>query len=208
MFDKLRLIAHIILVINFLLFLSKYKIGSNAYKIYSIYLGFIVLIEITIKLVVDFGFENLIFSHLYFTGQFILLSLFYLELLTEKYQKKIIKFNLILIPLILMVNFFINPSEIHKFSLLEILLTSISIISYCTFHFYNMLSNRKEFYLINCGIIIYLFGSTVTFLPRNLHVIYGYSFSMALHILNIILYIVYLIFIFLEWRNINLRINK
>ena len=157
MFDKLRLIAHIILGINFLLFLSKYKIGSKAYKIYSIYLGLIVLIEITIKLVVDFGFENLIFSHLYFTGQFILLSLFYLELLTEKYQKKIIKFNLILIPLILMVNFFINPSEIHKFSLLEILLTSISIISYCTFHFYNMLSNKKEFYLINCGIIIYLF---------------------------------------------------
>ena len=208
MFDKLRLIAHIILGINFLLFLSKYKIGSKAYKIYSIYLGLIVLIEITIKLVVDFGFENLIFSHLYFTGQFILLSLFYLELLTEKYQKKIIKFNLILIPLILMVNFFINPSEIHKFSLLEILLTSISIISYCTFHFYNMLSNKKEFYLINCGIIIYLFGSTVTFLPRNLHVIYGYSFNMALQILNIVLYIVYLVFIFLEWRNINLRINK
>ncbi len=208
MFYILRFVAFIFLILNFILFISQFKKENKPYKIYAIYLGVITLIEISLRLVIHFGYQNLILSHFYFTGQFILLSLFYLELLTEKYQKKIVKFNLIIIPLILMVNFFINPSQIHKFCMLEILLTSISIISYCTFHFYNMLSNRKEFYLINCGILIYLFGSTVTFLPRNLHTIYGYSFSKALHVLNITLYIVYLIFIFFEWRQINLRVKK
>ncbi|MFY8069279.1 MAG: hypothetical protein ACOVMG_04205, partial [Flavobacterium sp.] len=70
---------------------------------------------------------------------------------------------------------------------------------------YNMLSNKKEFYLINCGILIYLFGSTVTFLPRNLHITYGKSFDTVLSNLNIVLYIVYLVFIFLEWRQIKTR---
>lgn len=208
MFYALRHLAHLLLVINFVLFIFKFKKENRAYKIYTIYLGVIVLIELLIQIIIKSGYQNLFLSHFYFTGQFILLSMFYLELLTESYQKKIIKFNLIFIPILLGINFLINPSQFHEFCLMEILLTSISIISYSTFHFYNMLSNKKEFYYINSGILIYLFGSTVTFLPRNLHTIYGYSFSMALQVLNIILYIAYLIFIFLEWRQINLRIKK
>ena len=62
--------------------------------------------------------------------------------------------------------------------------------------------SKKEFYLINCGILIYLFGSTVTFLPRNLYTIYGVSFTMVLQSLNITLYLIYQIFIFLEWKKI------
>jgi len=208
MFYVLRNLAQLILVINFVLFIYTFKKENRAYKIYTIYLGIIVLIELLIYVIINSGYQNLFLSHFYFTGQFILLSLFYLELLTENYQKKIIKFNLLFIPILLVINFLINPLQFYEFCLIEILLTSMSIISYSTLHFYNMLSNKKEFYYINSGILIYMFGSTVTFLPRNLHTIYGYSFSMALQVLNIILYIVYLIFIFLEWRHINLRIKK
>lgn len=171
-------------------------------------MGIIVLIELLIQIIINLGYENLFLSHFYFTGQFILLSLFYLELLTENYQRKIIKFNLVVVPFILLINFIINPTQFFEFCMIEILLTSITIISYSTFHFYNMLSNKKKFYFINNGILIYLFGSTVTFLPRNLHTIYGYSFAMALQVLNIVLYLVYLIFIFLEWRQINLKSKK
>lgn len=208
MFYILRHLSHFILVLNFALFIYRFKKENKAYKIFTIYLGIIVLIELLIKIIVSFGYENLFLSHFYFTGQFILLSLFYLELLNENYQKKIVKFNLVIIPIILLINFLINPSQFYEFCMIEILLTSIAIISYSTFHFYNMLSNKKEFYYVNSGILIYLFGSTVAFLPRNLHTIYGHSFSMALQLLNIILYIVYLIFIFLEWRYINLRNKK
>ena len=202
-----KYIPIILLLINFILFFSQFKKENKAYRIYMIYLGLIVSIELSSRVLIANGYQNLMLSHLYFTGQFIMLSFFYLQLLKENYQKKIIKINLILIPLLLLVNFSLFPSQLHEFSMVEILLTSVSIISYSTFHFYNMLSNKKEFYLINCGILIYLFGSTVTFLPRNLHVTYGKSLSIVLTILNILLYIVYLIFIFLEWRQIKTR-NK
>ncbi len=200
-----KYIPIILLIINFILFFSQFKKENKAYRIYTIYLGLIVSIELSSRILIANGYQNLMLSHLYFTGQFIMLSLFYLQLLKENYQKKIIRYNLILIPLLLLVNFLIFPSQLHEFSMVEILLTSVSIISYSTFHFYNMLSNKKEFYLINCGILIYLFGSTVTFLPRNLHVTYGKSLSIVLTILNILLYIVYLVFIFLEWRQIKTR---
>ena len=202
MFYIIRNIACILLLINFILFISKFKIENKPYKIYTIYLGVIVLIEILLRVFVSFGYQNLILSHFYFTGQFILLSLFYLELLKENYQKLLVKFNLVIVPIILVIYFFINPIQLHQFCLIEILLTSITLISYSTFHFYNMLTNKKEFYLINCGILIYLFGSTVTFLPRNLYTIYGVSFTMVLQSLNITLYLIYQIFIFLEWKKI------
>lgn len=208
MFYIIRNSTCIFLLINFILFISKFKIENKPYKIYTIYLGVIVLIEITIRILVKLGYQNLIVSHFYFTGQFILLSLFYLELLKNNYQKKIVKLFLVIVPVVLSINFYINPSELHKFSLIEILLTSITIIIYSTLHFYNMLTNKKEFYLLNCGILIYLFGSTVTFLPRNLHTIYGFSFNMVLQYLNIILYGVYQIFIFLEWKKITSINNK
>lgn len=205
MFYILRTISFILLILNFILFLSQFKKENKPYKIYAIYLGAMLLNEILIRVVVIYGYQNLIFSHTYFSGQFILLSLFYLQLLKENYQKTIVKFNLIFIPSILVVNFLIFPEQLHEFCMIEILLTSLAIISYSTFYFYNMLSNKKEFYLINCGILIYLFGSTVTFLPRNLYISYGKSFFMLLSNLNIVLYIVYLVFIFLEWRQIKTR---
>jgi hypothetical protein len=208
MFDTFRLIAHLLLGLNFILFFLKFLNGNKAYKIFTFYLGLIILIEATIMIVVKLGYQNLIFSHVYFTGQFIFLSFFYLQLLTGKYQTKIVMINLMLIPLILAVNFLINPTQLHEFSMLEIILTSIPIMGYSVFHFYNMLSNKKEFYYINCGILIYLFGSTVSFLPRNLHVIYGYSFSMSLQVLNIVLYNVYLLFILIEWLNINSKVKN
>ena len=208
MFYIIRNIACIFLLINFILFISKFKIENKPYKIYTIYLGVIVLIEILIRIFVSFGYQNLILSHFYFTGQFILLSLFYLELLKENYQKVLVKFNLVIVPIILAIYFLINPIQLHQFCLIEILLTSITLIGYSTFHFYNMLTNKKEFYLINCGILIYLFGSTVTFLPRNLYTMYGVSFTMVLQSLNITLYLIYQIFIFLEWKKITSTIKN
>lgn len=195
--------ANIFLFINFILFLLRFKKENKAYKIYTIYLGIIVAVQIALKAFVYFGYENLILSHAYFCGQFIMLSLFYHEILKEKYQKQIIKWNLLITISIVVATFLFNPSSLFNFNPIEILFTSISIIVYSAFHFYNMLSNKKEFYYINCGVSIYLFGSTVVFLPRNLHTIYDRSFSNMLHMLNIVLYLLYLILIFIEWFKLN-----
>lgn len=208
LFNILRSTSFVLLLLNLVLFISQFSKLNKAYRIFTFYLALILTIEIVIRVVVNFGYQNIIFSHVYFTGQFILLSLFYLSILTEKYQRKIVKFKLILIPIILLIYFAVEPSYLHEFCLLEIILTSLSLILYSTFHFYNMLSNNREYYFINAGILIYLFGSTITFLPRNLHVFYGKNFSYILNMLNIILYLLYLILIFLQWRKLYIRIQN
>lgn len=200
MFKILDIAANFFLILNFILFAYRFKNQNTAYKFYTMYLGAIVCVQVSLEMLIVFGYQNLFLSHFYFCLQFIFLSLFFLELMKENYQKLIITFNLILTPAIVGFTLYLNPSQIHEFCLIEILLTSISIIVYSTFHFYNMLSAKKEFYFITCGILIYLFGSTLTFLLRNLHVVYGKEFSYTLEMLNIVLYLVYLTFIFLDWK--------
>lgn len=205
MFKIFEISANILLFINFILFLLRFNKGNKAYRIYTIYLGVIVAVQIALKSFIYFGYENLVLSHAYFCGQFIMLSLFYIELLKEKYQQQIIKWNLGITISVVVLSFSLNPSSLFNYNPIEILFTSISLIVYSTFHFYNMLSNKKEFYYINCGVLIYLFGSTVTFLPRNLHYKFDFSFDNILQSLNIGLYITYLIFIFIEWYKLNSR---
>ena len=205
MFKIFENIANLLLFINFILFILRYNKENKAYRIYTIYLGIIVAIQIALKSFIYFGYENLILSHAYFCGQFIMLSLFYLELLKEKYQQQIIKWNLGITISVVVLSFSLNPSSLFNYNPIEILFTSISLLVYSTFHFYNMLSNKKEFYYISCGILIYLFGSTVTFLPRNLHYKFDFSFDNILQSLNVGLYIIYLIFIFIEWYKLNSR---
>ncbi|WP_395064024.1 hypothetical protein [Flavobacterium sp.] len=118
----------------------------------------------------------------------------------EEYQKKIVKVSLFTITAAILINIVLDPNVIFKLSLLEIVLTSVAIIIYSTFHFYNMLSNKKVFYIINCGILIYLFGSSVPFLMHNLQVTYGRDFGYLIANLNVILYTLYQILVFIEWK--------
>ena len=60
---------------------------------------FVVLIgEIISKVMIYNGFENIVMSHYYFIFQFLLLSLFYLELINVNIQRKIIQISLLIIP--------------------------------------------------------------------------------------------------------------
>lgn len=208
MFEILEIAANIFLFINFILYFLRFNKENKAFKIYTIYLGVIVAVQISLKAFIHFGYENLILSHVYFCGQFILLSLFYLELLKEKYQKQIVKWNLSITMTVVIISFLLSPDSLFNYNPIEILFTSITLIVYSTFHFYNMLSNKKEFYYVNCGVLIYLFGSTVIFLPRNLQYQFDDSFDYILQNLNIALYNVYLIFIFIEWFKFNSKKDK
>jgi hypothetical protein len=76
------------------------------------------------------------------------------------------------------------------------------------FHFYNILNEKKRYYYLNTGILLYLFGSTVLFMSGNLISRLDLALSKIVWILNLLLYIVYQIFILLEWREIFYKKNK
>ena len=193
-------VSHIMLFMNIVLFFMGFAKNGKAHKIFAIYLLIIFIGEITSEIMIYRKYQNISLSHYYFILQFIFLSLFYLEILTVPIQKKIIKIGLIVIPIVLSIQYLLNPKLIFIFNLFEVFVCSLSIVVYATFHFFNMLSQQKKYYYINVGILIYLFGSTIIFLAGNVMIISGKYIGRLLVTINVILYLIYLTLIFIEWR--------
>jgi Ca2+/Na+ antiporter len=63
-----------------------------------------------------------------------------------------------------------------------------------------MLNEKKEFYYINMGILLYLFGSTILFLVGNLTVTLSREFTKIPWILNALFYVFYQLFVLYEWK--------
>jgi hypothetical protein len=196
----LAYIGYIFLLLNLILFFLSFSKQGKAYKIFILYLGIIFVVQILAKIYSAQNINNLFLSHFYFIGQFVLLSLFFKTLLKEKYQKNIVKAGLTLGLLTLGIQYWLDPSLFLKFNLFEIFITSFLLIIYSTFHFYNMLNEKKEFYYINMGILLYLFGSTILFLAGNLIVTLSSKMNKWTWILNSFLYIIYQLFILVEWK--------
>ena len=196
----LAYIGYFFLLLNLILFFISFSNQGKAYKIFTLYLGIIFVVQILAQIYSAQNINNLFLSHFYFIGQFVILSLFFETLLKEKYQKNIVKAGLILGLLTLGIQYGFDPSLFLKFNLFEIFITSFLLIIYATFHFYNMLNEKKEFYYINMGILLYLFGSTILFLAGNLIVTLSSKMNKWTWILNSFLYIIYQVFILVEWK--------
>lgn len=197
----LAYIGYFFLLLNFTLFLKSIAHKGKAYKLFVFYLGLILIVQILSEFLIRQKTNNLYLSHFYFIGQFVVLSLFYFNLLKKvALQRKIVKGGLIAVLLVLGLQYFNDPSLFLKFNLFEIFITSFVIIIYAAFHFYNLLNEKKEFYYINIGILMYLFGSTVLFLAGNFMTSLSPEINQLPWIFNSFLYIVYQVFILIEWK--------
>lgn len=197
----LAFIGYFFLLLNFILFFKSIANRGKAYKLFVFYLGLILIVQIWSELLIRQKTNNLFLSHFYFIGQFVILTLFYFNLLKKvDLQRKIVKGGSITVLLILGWQYFNNPSLFFEFNLLEIFVTSFVIIIYAVFHFYNLLNEKKEFYYINIGVVMYLFGSTILFLAGNFMISLNPEINQLPWIFNSFLYIVYHVFIFVEWK--------
>jgi hypothetical protein len=201
-------IGYLILFLNLILFIKGAANQGKSYKIFTWYLAVIFVVQIISMIMMKNKINNLFMSHFYFIGQFVLLSLFYIYILKEKFQKNIVKVGLLLGLMTLGIQYASDISLFLKFNLFEIFITSFLLILYATFHFYNMLNQKKEFFYINMGILFYLFGSTILFLVGNLSIVLSPKMSKITWILNSALYIVYQVFILVEWNRSKRKLNK
>ncbi len=193
-------VGYLILFINLILFLKSSSKQGKAYTLFTAYLGMIFVIQVLAELLLNLHYQNLFTTHLYFIGQLVLLSFFYLSILKEDYQRKIVKFGLVLGLIIIGIQYLNDSSLLFKFNLTEIFITSFLLIIYATFHFYNMLNEKKEFYYVNMGILMYLFGSSILYLVGNLTASLSPKMSLITWILNAFLYIIFQVFILVEWK--------
>lgn len=199
----LAYIGYSILLLNFILFFISFSNEGKAYKIFTLYLGLVFMVQILAEILIQLKTNNLFLSHFYFVEQFIVLSFFYKNLFKDAFQKKMVNIGLIMGLSILGIQYGLNPGLFFKFNLFEIFITSFLLVIYSAFHFYNLLNSKKEFYYINMGILLYLFGSTVLFLVGNLMTSLSPKLNKIPWILNSFLYIVYQVFIFVEWKKSN-----
>lgn len=200
MYSFLVNLGYFLLLINFIVFALGLSKKQKSYVIFTVYLFLIVCIQIITLVLRKLGLNNLFLSHFYFIGQFIMLGLFYFNLITDKFQKKVIKITAILALLSLAIQYSIRPDLFFKFNLYEIFITSFLLLIFATFHFYNMLNGKKMFYYINIGIILYLFGSTILFLVGNLSVTLSSKYYKVPSRINYILYVIFQLFILVEWK--------
>ncbi len=192
-------ISTILLAINTILFLRSFLSQKRAFKIFSFYLIVMLIIQIKSYLIWTVKGSNLYLSHFYFILQFIFLSIFYYELFNKKKLKNSILVVSILVIIALVFQYIGNPLLYKKFNLLEIVLTSLTIVSFSVVHFYNTLTDKSNYIYVNSGIFIYLIGSTLIFCSGNFINDSSISFRNILWIINSLLYLVYQIFIFIEW---------
>lgn len=193
-------IGYLILFFNLILFIKGFANQGKAYKIFTWYLGVVFTIQIISNIFMRMNTNNLFLSHFYFIGQFILLSFFYITLLKEEFQKKLVKAGLVIGLLALSIQYAYDTSLFFKFNLFEIFITSFLLIIYATIHFYNMLNEKKEFYYVNVGLLIYLLGSTILFFVGNLTAVLSPKMSLFTWILNALLIIINQFFILIEWK--------
>lgn len=185
-----------ILGLNFLLCFRKFSKSDTAAKTFTVYCGLMLLIQIGSEVLARLNINNLFMSHFYFVIQFILLSFFYYQLMKEPIQKRLIILSSFVFLVLLIIQYAINPQLFFRFNTFEVFITSLPIIVYATFHLYNLLNEKKTYYFINLGILLYLFGSTVIFLTANLLMTFQSKLSFRfIFDLNIFLYVVYQLFV-------------
>ena len=193
-------IGYFILLVNVILFSKGFSSKGKAFRIFTCYLIIMFVIQITVSVFQYFRMNNLFLSHFYFILQFILLSYFYLNLGLNKAQSLTVKAGFVFCLSLLAIQYYNDSSQLLKFNLFEIFITSFLLIIYATFYLYNLLTDKKEFYYLNLGVLIYLFGSTVLFLAGDLLTLNALRLEFSIWILNALLYVVYQVFIFIEWK--------
>ncbi|MDM1556192.1 hypothetical protein PYS58_06085 [Chryseobacterium indologenes] len=197
--EILSLIGKGILLINLAVYCIGFFRSGRAYTFFISYLAWILICEIVFYVLNYKRINNLFFSHYYLIVQFLLLGLFFHEILTEKYQKKIARFLLVSIPSVLIVQYIIDPEKYYVFNLFEIFVTSYSLIILALFHLYNILDAEKKYNYISLGLLLYLISSTVIFLSGNLYTVMNTNLHREIWVFNVVMFIVYQLFIFAEY---------
>ncbi len=182
-----------------LLYLKGFVVNNKAFKLFTIYLLAIGVVQLFTRLTIK-AFEmdsNLFLSHYYFILQFILLSLFYAELLKYKW----IYYVLGLVLVFLTYQYVEDPSVYFRYNTVGMCSTQIIIVVYTLIYMFQSLSVNKQFTLVNVGLFVYLLSSSLIFACGNLifNIEVPEYFSNLLININRFLYLAFQILIIVEW---------
>jgi hypothetical protein len=192
-------------IILAVLYLRNFKVFGRPYRLFTLYLSMVAAVQIGMWVYASFEWNNLFMSHFYFIGQFIIISLFYKELLS----KKLILWVLGSVLLTLALQYTLNPSVFFVFNSYGMSSTQTILVLYAFLYFQKSLTTKSAYLYINAGIFFYLITSILYFASYNLFLELKLSDTSIDYIsrLHQILYLIFEILIFLEWYQ-NFRLAK
>jgi len=182
-----------------LLYFKSFIYEDKAFKIFNIYLSLICAVQLATMFVGKILHKpNLFLSHFYFIIQFGFLSFFYNELL----KNKLVLYILTPIIIFLLYQYIDEPNLFYRYNVIGISLTQSILVIYSIIYLYRCLQGENKFLIINVGLFLYLVSSTLIFASGNL--IFNLNISESMNYLlintNRILYFLFQILIFIEWR--------
>lgn len=197
--DNIANICYVILFTNiFIYFFTLKNKPEKPYKVFTLYLLVTVLIQIASEFF--HSTNNLFISHYYFISQAILLSYFYYLIIESNKIKKLIKFTTPFTLISLIIHYYIYPELYYVFNVYEIFICIIPIVIYALNHLFQTLgSPNKKYIYITSGILIYFLPHALVFSSGNLMPGLPEKVNQIIWLVNVVLYIVYLLLIFIEW---------
>jgi len=198
-FDVLIDITVYASVVCIILYLKGFVVNNKAFKFFTLYLLAVALVQICMRIhghLTDSA-PNLHFFVYYFVSEFILLSLFYKQLLGYKVIYVITGCVLGFIA----AQYIIDQSMYYRYNPIGSSITRIIIVCYSLLYLYKSLSHGKEFLIVNVGVFIYFLSSVLIFASGNL--VFDAKFSdviaQVLLDMNGVLYLVFQLLIIVEW---------
>lgn len=201
LFKIITYLGYLILLINMFNYLksSVFK-KTRAFRVFSFYLAVIVVIQIISKVHHFYKIDNLFISHYYFIIQFILLSIYFYNIIKSEKLKNIIVFISSTTLLSIIIQYLTTSITYNSFNLYEVVMCSLPLVLYSVFFFFQKLDSKdKKYIYINSGIFIYLLSSTLIFSSGNLMPDLPKKINRIIWHANVFLYLIYQILIFVEW---------
>lgn len=192
-------IGNILLIFNTILYLRALH-NSKAFKIFTLFLVVISIIQTSMTLISRLLHENnLYLNNVFLIIQFVVLSIFYKTLL----KRKIVVYVLIAVMIFLGYQYSNDLELFYVYNPIGISVTQTILMIYSLVYLYDTLRERQpQFLLVNIGVFLYLICSTLIFVSGNL--IFNINIPQETYLLllklNAILFIIFQILIFIEWR--------
>lgn len=205
-FNILSFFVTLFAVANVILYLKVLKGKSRAFRYFTLFLLFTVIILITTTLIGKvFHQPNLFLSNIYLVVQILFLSLFYKELLTWKW----IHIVLLIVLGFIAYQYIADPTLAIKYNPLGLSITHVILVGYSIMYFYKSLNTKSEFLIVNIGIFVYLLSSSLIFASGNLVLDLDISDDTRFMLINVnrFLFLTLQFLIFIEWYK-NYRIKK
>jgi hypothetical protein len=185
----------ILSVVLGIFYLYKCKYFDKTYRVFSVYLFLIGIIQFSSYIIGRgyFNKPNLFLSHFYFIIQFILLSLFYSQLLKYKVIKTITIIGLIGFG----IQYLINPKLFFAFNSIGMAISHFILVCYAMLYLFKNLGEKSDYLIINIGLFFYLLSSTLIFASSSLILHFKYYFVLLN--INVILYFIFQLLLLYVW---------